>query len=123
MLKDYDFILGLKTMYEARPNFGYLTFDMKKRSIPLHNMKQVTVELNSQKEIWLNMTWSTKDFQHAQEAIKITHKHIALQQTMKVSVLNKKVKILMANNDNQKWHIPVKTIPSSIDMRSMKYFL
>ena len=125
MLKDYDFILGQKTMYEleASPNFGSLTFDFKKRSIPLQTVETITVKPHSQKEIWLKMTWSPKDFEHAQEAIvKLAHKSMTLPQTMKVSVLNKTVKIIMVNNDNKEWFIPAKTMLGSIDMRSVGYF-
>ena len=126
MLKDYDMIIGQKTMYELEggPNFGSLTFDFMMRSVDLKSKRRVVIEPGDQKQIYLQLEDCPEDLTDAPEVIvKIKSVESGqLPQTLQCKMKNKQIVITAHNHTDRKWIFQKEELMGCVDMRSLGYF-
>ena len=126
MARDFDFIIGQKAMYELEGgiDFGKLVFHFTMKSIDLFTLKDYVIKPNESQYVILEMERCPVGFSESPHAIvKLKQATESLiPATLKVPVVNKKIKIQIFNNGAEDIFLKKGETLGCMDMRSLGYF-
>ena len=129
MLKDYDMIIGQKSMYEMEggPNFRDMTLDFMMRSVEVNALNNIVIPPGEEKVVPLELDTCPEGVYDAENIIvklrsNIDNCHKQLPQTLKCQMKNRKMVVTAHNKSKRNWVIKKGDFMGCADMRSIGYF-
>ena len=129
MLKDYDMVIGQKSMYELEggPSFKTMGFEFMMRSVDVKSIKNVIIPSGEDRVIPLELEDCPEDLFDAENIIvklrsNIENLHEQLPQTLICRMKNRKIEITAHNRSRKDWVIKRGDFMGCADLRSIGYF-
>ena len=125
MMKDYDFVIGQKFMYELEGgiDFENLQFHFNMKTLELQSKSDLMVAPGESNELSMKLQNCPRKCWNVPEAIvKLKYGFPHLPATLKVPIQNGEIHIKVENKGSKPWSISSGDSVGSIDMRSIGYF-